>query len=52
VVLGITDDPRERRTAYEIEDFSRTDRSPSLFAPPEGYGIEDPAASTAAGSQP
>jgi hypothetical protein len=52
VVLGITDDPRDGRSTYEIEDFSRTEPSPSLFAPPEGYRIEDPAASTASGSQP
>jgi hypothetical protein len=52
VVLGITDDPRQGRTTYEIEDFSRTEPGPSLFAPPEGYRIEDSAASTASGSQP
>jgi len=52
VVLGITDDPRQGRTTYEIEDFSRTEPGPSLFAPPEGYRIEDSAALTAPGSQP
>jgi hypothetical protein len=52
VVLGITDDPRQGRTIYEIEDFSRTEPGPSLFAPPEGYRVEDSAALTAPGSQP
>jgi hypothetical protein len=52
VVLGITDDPRQGRTTYEIEDFSRTEPGPSLFAPPEGYRVEDSAALTAPGSQP
>ena len=52
VVLAITDDPRRGRSTYEIEELSRTEPDPSLFAPPEGYTIKDRAALTASGPQP
>ena len=52
VVLGINDDPRRGRTTYEIKELSRTDPDPSIFAPPEGYKIEDRAPQTASVSQP
>jgi hypothetical protein len=52
VVLAITDDPRRGRTTYEVEELSRSEPDPSLFAPPAGYTIEDRAAPGASGSQP
>jgi hypothetical protein len=42
-LLSITDDPRRGRTTYEVEELSRAEPDPSLFAPPEGYRIEEPA---------
>jgi len=40
-LMSINDDPRTGRTTIEVEDFSRTEPDPSLFAPPEGYTVED-----------
>jgi hypothetical protein len=52
VVLAIRDDPRRGRTTYEVEQLSRTEPDPSVFAPPEGYRIEDPESLSGPGSQP
>jgi hypothetical protein len=40
-LMSINDDPRTGRTTMEVEDLSRTEPDPSLFAPPEGYTVED-----------
>ncbi len=39
--MSIHDDPRTGRTTMEVEELSRTEPDPSLFAPPEGYTVED-----------
>jgi hypothetical protein len=40
-LMAVDDDPRAGRTTMEVEELSRTEPDPSVFAPPEGYTIED-----------
>ncbi|WP_158821752.1 hypothetical protein [Granulicella sp. S156] len=41
MLLAISDDPRRGKTTYEIEELSQNEPNPSVFAPPEGYTVED-----------
>jgi hypothetical protein len=41
VMLGIDEDPRKGKTTYEVEDLERGAPDAAVFAPPEGYKIDD-----------
>jgi len=40
-VMTISDDPRHGRTVGEYEELNRGEPDPSLFAPPQGYTVEE-----------
>jgi hypothetical protein len=41
VLLCITDDPRQGKGTYEVEEVKLGEPDAALFAPPEGYAIHD-----------
>jgi hypothetical protein len=41
VMMTVSDDPRHGKTTYEIEELDQNEPNPAVFAPPEGYKIED-----------
>jgi len=52
VLLAINDDPRRGKTTFEVEELSRTEPDPSVFAPPAGYRTEDIKPEAVPGSNP
>jgi hypothetical protein len=40
-VMTISEDPRHGRTVGEYEELNRGEPDPSLFAPPQGYTVEE-----------